>query len=251
MYRVVRIEKVVQETPSIKSFYFVDNSNPAPGQFYMVWIPGVDEFPMSISAIDDLKRFTVKKIGDGTAAMHNLQEGDRLWIRGPYGRGFKPTDEPALVVGGGTGMATLAPLINALRDADVIIAARNEKELLFVDEFPDKEVHIATDDGSRGFKGFASELAAVLIDKKEYGMVYTCGPEPMIKAIVDICLARKIPVQASLERFMKCGIGVCDSCSINGFRVCADGPVFSEKELAQMTELGKWKRDPSGMKVKI
>ncbi len=73
----------------------------------------------------------------------------------------------------------------------------------------------------------------------------------MIKAIVDICLARKIPVQASLERFMKCGIGVCDSCSINGFRICADGPVFSEKELAQMTELGKWKRDPSGMKVKI
>ena len=250
MYRVVEIEEIIEETPTIKTFFFRDNSYPKPGQFYMIWIPGVDEFPMSISYIGDRSGFTVKKIGAGTSRMHSLNRGDKLWIRGPYGRGFEIINGYALIVGGGSGMATLAPLIERVK-GDVIIAARTKDELLFVDRFKDKNIYIATDDGSAGFKGFATELAEEMLNKRRYDIIYTCGPEIMMKKIVEMAIARGIKVQASLERLMKCGIGICDSCSINGYRVCIDGPVFSENELKNMDELGEYQRDSSGRKVPL
>jgi len=249
MYRVVEIDEVVEETPSIKTFFFQDSSNPEPGQFYMVWIPGVDEFPMSISYIGERKGFTVRKVGAGTEAMHALKDGDKLWIRGPYGRGFRRVDGYALIVGGGSGMATLAPLAE-VQDGDIIIAARSMDELLFLDRFSRRNVYAATDDGSYGFKGFATELAERLLEERKYDAIFTCGPEIMMRKIIDMAQSRNIPVQASLERLMKCGIGICDSCSINGYRVCVDGPVFSE-ELKNMSELGKFHRDRSGRKVPL
>jgi len=248
MYRVVKIEKIVEETPTIKTFFFRDDASAIPGQFYMVWLPGIDEFPMSISYIKELKAFTVKKVGEGTRCMHKLKVGDKLWIRGPYGRGFKITDKKALFVGGGSGMATLAPLIDEL-PGDVVIAARTEKELLFHKRFRGRKIYLATDDGSKGFKGLAHELVEKLLEKEKYEIIYTCGPEIMIIKLVDIAVKRGIDIQASLERLMKCGIGICDSCSINGFRVCVDGPVFMKEELIQMNDLGKFKRDKSGRKV--
>jgi len=250
MYRVVKIEKIKDETPTIKTFFFKDNSEPEPGQFYMIWIPGVDEFPMSISYIGDEKAFTVKRIGKGTTAMHKLKEGDKLWIRGPYGKGFEMEDGYALIIGGGSGMATLGPLIEKVK-GDVIIAARTKDELLFVDRFKDRNVYIATDDGSAGFKGYATELAREMIKSKDYSIIYTCGPEIMMRKIIDMGIERGIKVQASLERLMKCGIGICDSCSINGYRVCVDGPVFSEKELVKMQDLGRYKRDKAGRRVTL
>ena len=89
-----------------------------------------------------------------------------------------------------------------------------------------------------------------MMDERRYDAIFTCGPEMMMKGIIDMAMERGIPVQASLERFMKCGIGICDSCSINGYRVCVDGPVFSE-ELKFMTDLGKFKRDRAGRKVPL
>lgn len=248
MYRVVKIEKIVEETPTIKTFFFRDDISARPGQFYMVWLPGIDEFPMSISYIQDFKAFTVKKVGKGTRYMHKLKVGDKLWIRGPYGRGFKIIDKKALFVGGGSGMATLAPLIDIL-PGDVVIAARTKKELLFHKRFHGRKIYLATDDGSEGFKGLAHELVEKLLEKEKYEIIYTCGPERMIRKLVDIAVKRNIDIQASLERLMKCGIGICDSCSINGFRVCVDGPVFMKEELIQMNDLGKFKRDKSGRKV--
>ncbi|NPA75066.1 MAG: dihydroorotate dehydrogenase electron transfer subunit [Euryarchaeota archaeon] len=248
MYRVVKIEEIIDEAKDIKTFKFRDSSSPLPGQFYMVWLPGIDEFPMSISHIGVMKGFTVKKIGAGTSAMHALNPGDKLWIRGPYGRGFEIVDGTALVVGGGSGMATLAPLIESLPEPDVIIAARTADELLFTNRFKNANVHLATDDGSAGFKGFATQLAAKMLDEKKYEMIYTCGPEPMLLGMVELARRYDVKIQASLERLMKCGIGICDSCSINGYRVCVDGPVFSE-ELFSMDELGRVRRGPSGKKM--
>ncbi len=248
MYRVVKIERIVDEAKDIKSFIFEDSTNPEPGQFYMVWLPGVDEFPMSISFIGEKKGFTVKKIGAGTAAMHSLSEGDKLWIRGPYGRGFEVSGEKALVVGGGSGMATLGPLIELLNEPDVIIAARTKDELLFTERFKNARVHLATDDGTSGFHGFATELAEELLKRGDYDIIYTCGPEPMMVGMIELARKHGVKIQASLERLMKCGIGICDSCSVNGFRVCVDGPVFSE-ELFHMTELGRVRRAPSGRKL--
>ncbi len=250
MYRVVKIKEVVEETPTIKTFFFKDDSNPKPGQFYMIWLPGVDEFPMSISYIGKVKGFTVKRIGAGTKRMHELKRGDSIWIRGPYGRGFDIHNGYALIVGGGSGMATLAPLVEMVK-GDIIIAARNKDELLFLDRFKNRNIYVATDDGSAGFKGFATDLAKELLDKNTYDVIYTCGPEIMMKKMIDMALERGIKIQASLERLMKCGIGICDSCSINGYRVCVDGPVFSEKELRHMHELGKMQRDSSGRRVPL
>ncbi len=246
MYRVVEIENIVVEAKNVKTFFFRDNSNPEPGQFYMVWIPGVDEFPMSVSYTGKIKGFTVKKVGAGTEAMHSLHCGDRLWIRGPYGRGFKIISGKALIVGGGSGMATLAPLIEILNNPDVIIAARTADELIFRDRFKNARIHLATDDGTAGFKGLATELARKLINENRYDILYVCGPELMIRAMVDIARERNMRIQASLERYMKCGIGLCDSCTINGYRVCVDGPVFSERELFEMDDLGKRWRAKSG-----
>jgi dihydroorotate dehydrogenase electron transfer subunit len=250
MYRVVKIEKIKEETPTIKTFFFHDEIEPEPGQFYMIWLPSIDEFPMSISYIGEIKAFTVKRIGKGTNAMHQLKEGDKIWIRGPYGKGFEIHDGYALIIGGGSGMATLAPLIEKVK-GDIIIAAKTKDELLFVDRFKDRNIYIATDDGTAGFKGFATELAKEIMKEGKYDIIYTCGPEIMIRKIVDLALNRGIKIQASLERLMKCGIGICDSCSINGYRVCVDGPVFSEKELRNMKDLGKYKRDASGRRVPV
>ena len=245
MYRVVEIEEVRDEAKDVKTFFFRDTSNPQPGQFYMIWIPQVDEFPMSISYIGELKGFTVKKIGKGTSKMHSLKKGDKLWLRGPYGKGFKIEEGKALVVGGGTGMATLAPLAEMLEDRDIIIAAKSEDEIIFRNRFKEN-VFFATDDGSLGFKGFATELAERMIEEDDYKIIYTCGPEMMIRKMVDIAKERRMKIQASLERYMKCGIGICDSCTINGYRVCVDGPVFSEKYLFNMDDLGRRWRAKSG-----
>jgi len=250
MYRVVEIKEIVDETPTIKTFFFEDNSDPKPGQFYMIWLPGVDEFPMSISYIGKIKGFTVKRIGLGTKKMHSLKEGDKIWIRGPYGRGFEIINKKALIVGGGSGMATLGPLIERVK-GDVIIAARSKEELLFTHRFKGGKIYIATDDGSAGFKGFATDLAKILLEKEEYHIIYTCGPEIMMRKIIDMALERGLKIQASLERLMKCGIGICDSCTINGYRVCIDGPVFSEMDLKNMSDLGKYQRDAAGRRVPI
>ncbi len=246
MYRVVEIERIRQEARNVKTFRFADDSSPLPGQFYMIWIPGVDEFPMSISYTGALKGFTVKKIGRGTSRMHDLEPGDKIWIRGPYGRGFHiDKRRKSLVVGGGSGMATLGPLIEEIK-GDVIIAARTKEELIFTERFSHLNPWIATDDGSAGFKGYATDLARKLVEEREYDIIYACGPEQMIKGLVDLAFERDIDIQVSLERLMKCGIGICDSCSINGYRVCVDGPVFFKEELKNMDELGKVRRGWSG-----
>ena len=248
MYRVVKIQKVLDEAKAIKTFLFEDSSEPTPGQFYMVWLPGIDEFPMSISYIGALKGFTVKKIGYGTSKMHELGAGSKLWIRGPYGKGFSHVEGKALVVGGGSGMATLAPLIERLDAPDIVIGARTKEELLFVERFKDLTPYLATDDGSAGFHGYAPQLAERLVNENKYDIIYACGPELMLKPLIELAKQRHIEIQASLERLMKCGIGICDSCSINGYRVCVDGPVFSSQALFSMSDLGKVRRDASGNK---
>jgi len=111
-------------------------------------------------------------------------------------------------------------------------------------------VHVSTDDGSEGFHGFVSDLAAKLLHEERFDMVLTCGPEVMMKKVVDAANARRVPVQASLERYMKCGIGICDACAFDDKLVCYDGPVFGGEELAKSQDFGRWRRDISGRRVK-
>src|SRR5256884_7626320 len=120
------------------------------------------------------------------------------------------------------------------------VGARTAAELLLVERANSAgEVHIATDDGSRGFAGFAPALAEKLVDREKFDQILTCGPERMMKAVVDLAKKRGIPVQASVERYMKCGIGICDACSLDDQLVCVDGPIFTAAHLDPLAEFGK------------
>lgn len=261
---VVRISRIVEETPSTKTFYFkyAPAKKAIPGQFVMVNVVGVDEIPMSLSSLgSEETSVTVREVGQATSRLRELSVGDTLGIRGPYGRGFvEVTKGNILVVGGGVGMAPLLPLIRRLCRKrvriNVAIGARTKKELLFIErirrEVGEKgRVLVATDDGSSGSKGFVTTLTEKLL-KSKINMVYTCGPERMMRSLYDQCKRSGVPLQTSLERYMRCGIGICGSCNVGPYRVCKDGPVFNMEQLEEVAgEFGKIKRDVTGKRVKI
>jgi dihydroorotate dehydrogenase electron transfer subunit len=264
--RPVRVEGAERETHSIKSIYFRDSilSKALPGQFAMVWIPGLDEIPMSLSKIGpgDLVSITVKGVGEATSALLGLGAGARLWARGPYGShyGFEGSKRP-LLVAGGVGAASLWPLAEAMRGAGLIptmlLGAKSMGEIPLLRRARSLEASgglrlvLATEDGSGGERGLASEVAEGLLARGGYDSVFACGPEGMILGLLRATGLRGIPFQASLERVMKCGVGICGSCSIDGLRVCRDGPVFSGEVLRGLEDLGKAKRDESGGKVPL
>ena len=247
-----RIARVVEETSIHKTIFFDIEMKAEPGQFVMIWIPGVDEVPMSLSYIEGGTGITVEKVGEATQAIHGMREGDMLGVRGPYGKGFRMAGSKALFVAGGTGIAPLLPLIKRYRgEKHVVLGARTKEYLLFVEELKNiSSLSITTDDGSIGFKGFATEMAEKIMEKEDFDIVYTCGPEIMMKKMLDLCMERGIEMQASLERYMKCGIGVCGHCCIGrGLRVCVDGPVFNHEVLEKLEEFGVYSRDASGRRI--
>jgi len=228
-----------------------------PGQFVMVWVPGIDEFPMSLSYSGDAFGITYQIIGEGTKALASKKVGDKVGIRGPYGKGFAIHGRRLLLVAGGAGMAPLAPLaedaVAHKCSVDFVIGARTARELLFETRTAESgaRIHISTDDGSKGFKGLATDLARTVVSKAQFECLYACGPERMVVGLLSIATEKGLPMQASLERIMKCGIGVCDSCAVDGKHVCRDGPVFKEVELRKFAELGKTKLDLCGRKTPV
>jgi dihydroorotate dehydrogenase electron transfer subunit len=245
------------EATDIKTITFRFPKVVIPGQFFMIWIPGVDEIPMSVSEIHkDVKRITFRKIGEATNALYHLKPGSKIGIRGPYGNGFKLTGKHLLFIGGGTGIATLSPAIELARNkklkSTVIIGVKAKKELFFEDRLQrcGATVLVSTDDGSKGYKGFASNLAKDILNREKIDSIFTCGPEPMMKTLLSFC--KTIPFQASLERYMKCSIGICGQCCIGkGLRVCLDGPIFDGKTLKNTEDFGVFKRDAAGRKILV
>ncbi len=256
--QICKVQEIVNETPTIKTFFFDTTIYALPGQFVMVWLPGVDEIPMSLSYVGKRPAITVAKVGQATAEMHELSKGSRLGIRGPYGHGFNLDDyQDVLAVAGGCGSAPIGPalelaMVNSQR-LTYLVGARNKSELLFKSRAQNLgiPVEICTDDGSEGYHGFVSNRMVELLKTKRYDLIITCGPEAMLKKVVDIALENKIPIQASMERYMKCGLGICDSCALDGYHVCRDGPVFSGELLAKFNEFGKSHRDPCGRVVHL
>lgn len=135
---------------------------------------------------------------------------------------------------------------------DVVCAAQTISELLFNNRLKDAgaNVYTCTDDGSCGFKGFATHRALELIAVKEYDWAVVCGPEVMMKPIHGTLDVNGIDGEYSLERYMKCAIGICGQCCVDntGWRICAEGPVFSSDQLSQIDEFGKFHRTSSGLK---
>jgi len=243
----VTITRIKRETPSIRTFFFDRQFSFSPGQFVMVWVPGVDEVPMALSSANSI---TVQNAGDATAALFRLAEGAVLGIRGPFGNGFSK-GEKVLAIAGGVGAAPLLPLARSDCVMTLLLGARTESELLFVDLLDEcTDVMIATDDGTLGLQGFVTTLMDEL-NLGAYDRIAVCGPEVMMRAVLAKLEEKGIAHRAefSLHRYMKCGVGVCGSCCIDpsGLRTCRDGPVFSGDSLLK-SEFGKYTRDASGRK---
>jgi dihydroorotate dehydrogenase electron transfer subunit len=206
--------------------------------------------PISINQIDhDKGEITIiyRAMGRGTKLLAQLKSEDRLDIMGPLGTGFSiPKDaQKILVVGGGMGIAPLLPLVEELvaldKEVIILLGAENKEQLLNLVDYQQLgvELKVATVDGSYGQQGFVTLFLAQIIDDIDY--LYTCGPEPMIKAIQSWAIKREIQGEVSLEERMGCGTGACLSCVCKvkvGTKAdweykksCSEGPIFSLTEV--------------------
>lgn len=266
MLRVIPITNIKPENPLVKTIFFRDKlcSLAAPGQFVMVWIPGVDEIPLSISSVhpSGSSTVTVAEVGDATRALASMKIGDLIGVRGPFGAGFKITGGRALIIGGGTGMAPLMMLTDKLVEKNinvtVIEGAESIGRMIFLDKLRDlamsnmANVFFTTEDGSYGFKGSVIDLAERLVRSEKFDIIYACGPEKMIQKVYFLAKKHSIDLQVSLERYMRCAVGICGSCVIGKYRVCRDGPVFDMEMLREIEEyLGSSKYNEMGEIVPI
>jgi dihydroorotate dehydrogenase electron transfer subunit len=187
---------------------------------------------------------------------HGGLVGDLLGFRGPYGSTFsiQENGKKIALVAGGYGMAPLAFLaqesVKNNIDVHLYIGARNKDELLYAPWMEEigVQIHPATDDGSLGYKGFNTDLFSQEVYDLHPDFVYTVGPEIMEMKIANLCYEKKIPFEVSLERFMKCGFGLCGQCSVDptGWRMCVEGPVLNGEDLKKVTEFGHHHRTASG-----
>jgi dihydroorotate dehydrogenase electron transfer subunit len=254
---------VKREPVDITTIYFKDElvQTAEPGQYIMVWVPGEDEIPMSISTIEQngLSSITVRKVGSTTETLDSITPGTKLGIRGPYGNHYEIKGKKPLIIAGGSGAASLLPLVKAFLKKGVkptfILGGRSSDQLLFEDELGvllRENLVISTDDGSMGYNGYASGYAALLIAENNYDHIYTCGPELMMAKIFYETEKRGIEIQASLERYVKCAVGLCGNCAVGPYRICKDGPIFNTEMLKEIREeFGVSHMDASGIKIRV
>lgn len=227
-----------------------------PGQFLNVKVSrGLDPLlrrPLSIHRVNRGNvELLYRVVGEGTQCLANRRPGDRIDVLGPLGRGFDISARlraRVVIVGGGMGVAPLLFLAQKLtetsRKADeapvVLIGAKTKRDVLCEKEFKGLgcEVRVATDDGSRGFKGTVTAMLAerFLPDCGFHpSAIYACGPHPMMREVAGVAASHSIPCQISLEAHMACGFGVCLGCVVvtrDGYRrVCHEGPVFDARDI--------------------
>ncbi len=231
--RAARIVHIEDENDRVKTFT-LDLALPGaqPGQFAMVWLPGVNERPLSLLDGSPV-RVTVARVGEFTTALHNLHVGDRLWVRGPFGNGFSLAGRHLLLVGGGYGVAPLHFLARAALakhcQVSVVVGARTAADLLFLDRFADLGVTVVatTDDGSAGRAGQVTAGVRHLVGAaaEPFNQLYACGPNAMLLALAHLATGLDLPAQLSWENRMRCAIGICGTCERDGWLVCREGPV--------------------------
>ncbi len=257
-YHHTKITKIDEHNEDYRSFTLDTILDSKAGQFVMVCLPGVDEKPFSLSAPN---RITVKKVGPFTEKFFEKKEGDSLGIRGPYGNGF-PSSYLNTAIGGGCGIAPLMHLVSGGSTPQVtkfVLAGKTKSELLFLEDitkalennrsYEKTEIITVTDDGSHGTKGVASDL---VLPKSEHNY-FICGPEVMMQKVAEKLVATEVDpskIFLSLERYMKCAVGLCGNCLVSGYRVCADGPVFGYDTVKDLRHFNKYERTRTGELVK-
>ncbi len=265
--RIVKIQKEKDENPKVKTLYFKDDlcSLAKAGQFVMVWLPDVDEIPLSLSTIaadDGLSSVTVAEVGEATKILRRKKAGDKIGVRGPFGNGFELIEKGnALVVGGGIGIAPLMPLIDLLVktgiNTTVLFGAKTRKHLIFEERLfklsssGKISLQIVTEDGSYGSKGLVTDEVEKKLLTEKFDIIYSCGPEEMMYKIFVLSERHDIPAQFSLERIIRCAIGICGSCVLGPYRVCRDGPIFTSAQLRKIRDFGMFKRGFDGGKTAL
>ncbi len=233
-----------------------------PGQYLMVWVPGIDEIPLSLSVIDNkgLSAVTVERVGKGTEALCGMAEGECIGIRGPYGNWFDLAKGQIVIVGGGTGLAPLLPLAKALVAVGstiyFIAGGENKKDILFLQEIstlltgPKHRFIVTTEDGSYGRRGTATDGFKDMLQGHKIDRVYSCGPEPMMRKVFDLAEEQGLEIQVCMERIIRCSLGLCGSCVIGRFRVCKDGLILTSEQLREVKdEFGRFERGLDGRKT--
>jgi dihydroorotate dehydrogenase electron transfer subunit len=261
---ICTIERIVDETPTVRTLYFHDPvlADVKPGQFAMVWIPGVNELPMSVmvSDVGGQAALTVRKRGESSTALYNLSVGRQIGVRGPYGNSFEIKDGKILLIGGGTGLVPLMRLIKFSKPSNeitLLMGSQTKNEVFFEEKakelIPGSNLTVipVTEDGSYGEKGYVTDVLEKLLEENTYDAIYTCGPELMMYKTVQMANKKGIFVQASLERMMKCGVGICGSCCVNDDLVCRDGTIFDGDHLSTKSEFGHSHRTKSGILEEI
>ena len=259
------VTAIRKDTPDIKTFRVNAIGggkvfDHMPGQCAMLSIPGVGEAMFSITSSPtekDFQEFSIKKTGKLTDWLHEMEVGQEIMIRGPYGKHF-PVEgalkgQNLLFIAGGVGLAPLHSVINYVLDnradygeIDIVYGSRSADDLLDLEEIQEKwmtaegvNVHLTIDraqDGWDGHVGFVPNYV------KELGFdpnktVLVCGPPIMIKftlgSLMDLGF-EKTQIYTTMELRMKCGVGKCGRCNIGSKYVCKDGPVFRFDELDEL-----------------
>lgn len=265
----VRVRRVIAETPGIATYELaMSDPNTAnsyqflPGQFNMLYVPGIGESAISISSDPEtpqILRHTIRIVGGVTAAIAEGGVGMSLGLRGPFGSSWpidqcSPTEKgkrDIMIVAGGIGLAPLRSLIYALRrhrdrfgKIVVMIGAKWPKSLLYGNEYANWrkdriEVQTTVDRVADGWQGNVGVVTALMnrcqLDRPEQSIVMSCGPEVMMRYVVQTALARGIPasnIWLSLERNMNCAVGLCGHCQLGPEFLCKDGPVLPYSRVA-------------------
>ena len=267
--RIVRVDEIRDETPDIRSLRLVfededlrESFTFAPGQFCLISVFGMGEATFCISSPPSWKGFievSVKDVGRVTSAIHDLEVGDKIGFRGPYGNSFdldKMKGRNVVFVGGGIGLAPLRPPVyevlaerDKFGDVSIIYGARSVLDIAFRKDLEEwaarKDVSLVTavDPGGEDetWKGEVGLVPHVLekVGPSSDSVMITCGPPIMIKYV--ILSARKMgfvpaDVITTLEMKMKCGAGLCGRCNIGSKYVCRHGPVFSLEEIESLPD---------------
>jgi len=246
-----RIEKVIEETPTIKTFV-IRPENPIrfrAGQFVQLTVPGVGEAPFTPSsspAITEMLETTVLKTGTVTDALHDMNAGDTVGLRGPFGKGYpieKFEGKEILLVGGGVGLAPLRSLILAMfedmskfKRLSITYGARMPEELLYRASFgewskqPNTDITITVDAPAAGWTGRVGLVTTLLDDvdiDRSNSYVVSCGPAIMLRFVTLKLLQigfQPEQIYLSMNRRMSCGIGKCGRCEVGPYYLCKDGP---------------------------
>ncbi|MFA9398019.1 MAG: dihydroorotate dehydrogenase electron transfer subunit [Clostridiaceae bacterium] len=210
-----------------------------PGQFYMLraWDDEpILSRPISINYINkDEISFLYKVCGKGTQILKKLKKGDSILLTGPLGNGFKIEEYTGkiAVVSGGIGIAPMEYLVKSIKNQFIDLYVGFKEESYTLDNYKDyvDNTYIATESGKEGHKGYILDI----LNPKEYDLVLCCGPEILMKKVVEKCKISNTKVFVSMEKKMACGVGACLVCTCKtkdgNKRTCKDGPVFNGEDL--------------------